>query len=120
MVVEAMESQLTTTFCAFKQVAARNASASETASRVVFNLSLLERQVALPEGKGTTCRRASLLIRDTRRVRVGPQQTKVDRAGKSVFTPRRKQDWSWGRPRLQSGRPHSPPQRLSHTLPQTS
>src|SRR5258708_12468575 len=46
MVVEAMASQLTTTFCALTQVTARKANASETTSRVIFNLSLLERQEA--------------------------------------------------------------------------
>src|SRR5260370_36953219 len=44
MVVEAMASQVTTTFCAFTEMAARKANASETTSRVIFNLSLLERQ----------------------------------------------------------------------------
>src|SRR5258708_15498496 len=49
MVVEAMASQVTTTFCAFTEMAARKANASETTSRVIFNLSLLERQKARRE-----------------------------------------------------------------------
>src|SRR5260370_35703808 len=108
MVVEAMASQLTTTFCAFTQVAARTANASERANRVVFNLSLLERQEARRESVRGQKEGRRPTARGLRGTGGSPHEENVGRPGKSIFSRGRKRDWSWERTQRQSGTTPSP------------